>query len=136
LLALLEPLFETVDRHPENSSGAAATFRAASSTQWPRGISTAAFSRGDWPAPAVRVSPPRSPSLLWNEAVADVGQARWEFTAAREFGGRGRAEIARSKEGRDLFSPQVGEINQDVVIDERVKRRPLLPADLTVEPGA
>jgi long-chain acyl-CoA synthetase len=58
-----------------------------------------------------------------------------KWAAAHGLGGRSYAEIAASKEVRDLITPFIDEVNKDVSSWEQVKKWTILPADLTLESG-
>ena len=67
--------------------------------------------------------------------VALDPEAITKWAAAHGLGGKSYAEVAASKEVRDLIAPYVDEINRDVASYEQVKRWTILPADLTLESG-
>jgi long-chain acyl-CoA synthetase len=62
-------------------------------------------------------------------------EAITKWAASHGLAGKSYAEVAASREVRDLMAPFIDEINRDVASYEQVKRWTILPADLTLETG-
>ena len=62
-------------------------------------------------------------------------EAITKWAAGHGLGGKSYAEVATSKEVRDLIAPFIDEVNKDVASWEQVKKWTILPADLTLEAG-
>ncbi len=67
--------------------------------------------------------------------VALDPEAITKWAAAHGLAGKSYAEVASSKEVRDLIAPYIDEVNKDVASWEQVKKWTILPADLTLETG-